>query len=550
MLLLSPGMVLAASQHDLIWHTRLANELGAALPDGTGVVVSQVEADGSDGDYRTWIDGDERQGKTVTLRSGPSDGSNHAGAIGNIIFGNLSGIASGVTNIQAWEAGHWLGAGDIDQSTSLLKTGLTSHLGVPLVETADVQNNSWIGGLSTSVLTIDAIRRLDYTIERDNYVSVVGLNNGSGTAIPKLLAHAYNVISVGTSHGGHSQGLTTFDGIGRTKPDLVAPYDNTSGATAAVSGVAAILVETAGQTAARNSEVIKAALLAGATKHEFTDWDRSTSRPLDEVYGAGQVNAYRSYHIVASPEQSASSTREVDLVGWDFVASPAEDEHLYFFSVAESMGNLDELSVALTWNRLVTDGLNGDSFGALGSTVADLRLDLFKASNYQLGANLQASDSEKDNVEHLYLNHLDPGQYALRVSGASGTDFALAWSGTEFGMMGDLNLDGIVDNDDVDAFVGGWGGTQAAAGLDTWRTGDMNQDGATNLADFLLVRGRLSPDFGAQVGLATQLAAGSAVVPEPGSLLIATLGALALVTRRGWDGLAMAARLSFIRSHP
>ncbi len=164
-------------------------------------------------------------------------------------------------------------------STSFLKTGQTSASGVPLIETADVQNNSWIGAFESSSSDTDAIRRLDYTINRDNYVSVVGISNRSSDTIPRLLAHAYNVISVGCTDGNHSRGTTTYDGTGRTKPDLVAPYDTTSGATAAVSGVSAMLVEAAGQTAARNSEVIKAALLAGATKHEFSDWDRTATDP-------------------------------------------------------------------------------------------------------------------------------------------------------------------------------------------------------------------------------------------------------------------------------
>ncbi len=342
---LLPIVVASANQNDRIWHTRLANELGANLPDGTGIVVSQVEATGNSGNYRPWISGSEMDGKTVILRSGESDTSNHAASIGRTIYGNTSGIASGVTTIHSWEAQHWLGISGTT-STSFLKTGETSEEGEPLVELADVQNNSWVGQLGTFISDLDAIRRLDYTIHRDNYVSVVGVNNGSSSTLPKLLAHAYNVISVGRSDGSHSQGTTRFDGNNRTKPDLVAPNGTTSGATAAVSGVSAILVETAGQTAARNSEVIKAALLAGATKHEFDDWDQTVSRPLDEVYGAGELNAYRSYHIVAAPEQAASSTQEVDLIGWDFVHNPSGSNHLYYFSVDESMGFLDELSIA------------------------------------------------------------------------------------------------------------------------------------------------------------------------------------------------------------
>jgi hypothetical protein len=521
-----------ANPMDDIWHTRLVNELGADVPTGVGIVVSQVESADGKSNYRTWIEGDEMSGKNIVLESGGSGASNHAGAIATTLFGNRSGIASGVVDVHAWETEHWLGASGTHTATSFLKAGQTSSTGVPKVETADVQNNSWVGSFSSSTSDIDAIRRLDYSINRDNYVSVVGLNNGSSKPIPKLLAHSYNAISVGLTSGGHSQGVTAYDGIGRTKPDLVAPYATTSGATAAVSGVSAILLETAGQTAARNTEVVKAALLAGATKHELADWTRTTTRPLNAVYGAGELNAYRSHQIVAANEQSASANNEVDIVGWDFVANPAASQHTYFFSVDEQMGYLDELSVALTWNRVVTDGISGSGFGSLQSTVADLSLQLFEASNFTLGSSLQLSDSSVDNVEHIYRRRLEPGQYALRVSGAAGTDFALAWLGTDFGLMGDLNLDGIVDNDDVDAFVGGWGAAKAFGTLDTWRRGDMNQDGLTDFADFVLLRGGLNLATGAEVSLASLLSGGESTIPEPRSLITAGIAMLMLLAIR------------------
>ncbi len=256
-------------------------------------------------------------------------------------------------------------------------------------------------------------------------------------------------------------------------------------------------------------------------------------RPLDEVFGAGELNAYRSYHIVAAPEQAASSTQEVDLVGWDFVENPAASEHLYYFSVDESMDYLDELSVALTWNRVITDGISGSGFGNLQSTVANLSLELFEASEFTLGSSLQLSDSPVDNVEHLYLQHLDPGQYAIRVSGAAGTDFALAWSGTDYGMMGDLNLDGIVDMDDVDAFVAGWGSQQVMGNLDSWRAGDMNQDGITNLTDFILLRSGFNSVMGTEVTVSMLVGGvGSSAIPEPRSLLLAGLMLLPLLALR------------------
>ncbi len=524
LLLFVPAAKLRA-QPDLrneLWHTMLANELGAAMPLGTDVTVSQVEAgDGAD-NYRPLYDG-----KNLTLMSGPTDVSTHAANVARITFGNDSGIAPAVTDINVWHVDHFLGTSEspASNSTSFLKVGQTNSSGVPRIETADVQNNSWVGTFGQTSVNQEAVRRLDYTINRDNYVSVVGVNNGSVTAVPELLAHAYNVVSVGVSSGNHSQGTTTIDGTGRTKPDIVSPYDTTSGATASVSGVAALLVETAGTTDAQNSEVIKAALLSGATKHDFGGWDRTVTRPLDETFGAGQLNAYRSYHIVAADQQQASDTNEVALIGWDFVESPSTNEYLYFFSVDEDQGKVDELSVTLTWNRVVTDGFSDSRFGNLQSSLANLSLELFEASDFVEGDSLQSSNSSVDNVEHLYLEHLDPGQYAIKVSGAAGTDFALAWSGTDYGVAGDVNLDGLVDDADIDAFVAGWGSHDGQGTLESWRAGDMNQDGQTDLQDFLLLREGFNSNPQVNLDLAQLLSTNVAPVPEPsGVVLAASIG--------------------------
>ena len=73
----------------------------------------------------------------------------------------------------------------------------------------------------------------------------------------------------------------------------------------------------AGTDGAR-SEVIKAMLMAGATKGEFANWidpttglvnpwNRTQTRPLDDVFGAGELNVYNSYLIGIGGKQSASA---------------------------------------------------------------------------------------------------------------------------------------------------------------------------------------------------------------------------------------------------
>ncbi len=507
----------SGSEKTDIWFTLLSSELGDALPRGSGVHVSQVESPNSSGHYTPSPSDPQFTGKTFFPKSGITGGnSSHARGVGRRFYGNSSSIARDISTIDNWEANHWATDGFLNTSSTL----------EPGVEIRAVQNHSWIGTFGDSVADTDAIRRFDYTINRDNYVAVAGMNNGDSMTLPSLMGHSYNAISVGRSDGNHSHGMTTLDTAGRIKPDIVAPLSLTSHTTPYVGGAAAMLLEEGAGTQAENSEAIKSILLAGATKHEFSDWDRTSARPLDDVYGAGELNVYRSYHILDAGEQESSRTANVGQIGWDFEIAPTSNDDLYFFNVAEN-DTLHELSVVLTWNRIVTDGLGGAAWGNPQSTLADLSLELWSANSFSLDARLDFSNSRVDNVEHIYQQQLEPGQYAIRVLGAAGTDFALAWSGTDYSTMGDLNLDGFVtgdgtgpiETDDLSAFIAGWGRTHSAANVEAWRQGDLNLDGTTDLYDFALLRSV----YPAAAGIASAL-----TVPEPSSVGIAVLIAVAL----------------------
>jgi PEP-CTERM motif len=115
---------------------------------------------------------------------------------------------------------------------------------------------------------------------------------------------------------------------------------------------------------------------------------------------------------------------------------------------------------------------------------------------------------------------------------------------TNYSILGDLNLDGIVSGDgngpavtdDVSAFISGWGSSQATGNITSWKKGDLNLDGKVDASDFLLLRTAFnSAGSGASLNsLTTLLGGGNGGVPEPSSVILATIGGalLALFCRR------------------
>lgn len=108
-----------------------------------------------------------------------------------------------------------------------------------------------------------------------------------------------------------------------------------------------------------------------------------------------------------------------------------------------------------------------------------------------------------------------------------------------YSMIGDVNIDGVVtgdgtgtpENDDVAALVSGWGVDNLAGkgDYDSWKRGDLNLDGKTDVQDFLLLRGALNEPIANQ---AMQAMFGG--VPEPTSAFLGILavGILSAMGRR------------------
>jgi hypothetical protein len=549
------GMAHAGYKDD-IGYTRLLIEQGANLPDGSGVHVTQAEASTSgEGNPAVFLPDNvnvaELAGKIVTDQSGSTTGtfSSHATGVAKTFYGNTSSIAAGISAINAYLADSWL-------QSDFLRFGSVPDK-KPLSSSDRIANHSWIGSYADVAYDSEVLRRTDWLVETDEFIQCVGVRNSSNANQP-LLSGAYNVIAVGKSDGLNGYGTTQLDSdyvSGRTRPEIVAPKSTSSTATPVVAAAAALLVELGNNnpglstdpvvtsTTSRNgntvnnaerSEVIKAALMAGADRvtsnsssADITDYRadpaNQTVNGLDSRYGAGQINIYNSFHIIAAGEQNsdeddAPGSGVIGLSGFDYDpsfggAGGSNPAASYRFSAGE---NAVAMSATLAWN-IAVDGGNGSGFSG-GTTLHNLDLYLYDISD---GGQvlLQSSASSVDNTETIRAI-LDAGRdYLLQVAGQGSFDwdYALAW---QMVVLVDTDGDGIPDAVDMDddndglpdadeAIYGtnplvadsdsdGFGdGMEVAYGsnpvLDTdtpasnhINNGDINNDGVVDVVDVLL----------------------------------------------------------------
>jgi hypothetical protein len=142
-----------------------------------------------------------------------------------------------------------------------------------------------------------------------------------------------------------------------------------------------------------------------------------------------------------------------------------------------------------------------------------------------------------------YYFHDDPAQdYLHSIS-------EIMRSHPDYSHIGDVNLDGVVagdgtgapGSDDVTDFILGWGNDneQGIGTIGSWRDGDLNRDGKTDVSDFLMLRSALNGGISAAVmatlfGDATFEEIAGSGVPEPATGLLASFAIawLTLATRR------------------
>jgi len=453
--------------------------LGPDAPTGAGIVGSYVEAPDGNGFWRPDLTIGELSGKSLTVESSGASGlSAHSSGVMRQLCGDTTSVAPGMTDIHLWEALDWL--------NDFLRAGSGGAIAPePLPAPIRVLNNSWIGSANPS-LDNDVLRRADLVIDRDRLLIASGMSN-SPAGNPPLMGHLYNGLAVGTRDGGHGNLPTQsgIDGPGRMKPEIVGVAGTTSSATPQIAAVGAVLSETietwpglATNLNARRVQVLKAAILAGATKEnqltgtwtngpETSGPDRGvTLTPLDDVMGVGTANVDRSHMVLTALEQNGTDDPDaasgLPSRGWDYDTIGVGQTRYWGIDVPEGA---DALAVVLTWNRTVRlstnewavadldlELLRREADGSLAPLTGDAGLGVFASGNV-------ASRSPVDNIEHLYLEGLAPGSYVLRAErldagGSPPTNwpFAIAWLGPEPvapGVPEDVNGDGTVSLDDL-----------------------------------------------------------------------------------------------------
>lgn len=538
--LVLPWVAVAADYRDDIGHVALVTELGSATPSGIGVPVSHVEAPGSNLAWMPEISNAEFLGKTIVDESGsPATYSSHATSVGQIFYGLTSSTAKDIASIAVYNANPWWQGG-------FLRTPvppLSGNGSQPLFSDSRVANHSWTGTTTNTAnqTTYDSplLRRLDWVIARDEFITVVGLNNdGSNSA---LLSSSFNAIAVGRSDGGHATGTTVvglapYDAVytaGRAKPDLVAPSSVTSLATPMVSAAAAMLVQLGNGNSAlstdpvskfttnrqgnpvRNAErveVVRAALMAGALRSttgnvaapDITDYrataGNQTSNGLDRRFGAGQLNIANSYHIIAAGEKnslqdSSAGGGQAGLRGFDYdprfggATGTNNDTATYYFPVQATDARF---TFALVWNLKIHGGTVSNFNSTAYFYNLDLRLyDVTNASPVLVAS----STSTTENTENLHVLLTAGRSYSVEVKKATtqGTfdwDYGAAWQIVP--LSADADGDGTADS--VDNCINHANADQFDADNDGFGNrcdGDFNNNGSTNSQDTTIFRASL-----------------------------------------------------------
>ncbi len=275
--------------------------------------------------------------------------------------------------------------------------------------------------------------------------------------------------------------------------------------TPMVAGVAGLLVQAARQdpnlapavSPKGGNLALKAILMSSATKLPYWHKGRLSTEddhdaPLDYAQGAGMVHGLHAYQLLKA---GRGAPGDVPPAGWDLnqVGAGQNFQQAYRMTVDEPGDKV--LTATLVWNRHYSSEY---PFKRIADSDSDLRLELWAVdpANSANDLLLDYSDSRVDNVEHLYVPVV-PGYtvYELVVSynnpegkptAVAGEPYAVAWS---LGAKGpqenigwhDLNADGVVNEHDFTILMNNW--VLGLKSPEAYVIGDLNGDGTIDADD-------------------------------------------------------------------
>ena len=247
------------------------------------------------------------------------------------------------------------------------------------------------------------------------------------------------------------------------------------------------------------------------------DWDLTNYDPANKA--AGGIATWMDTLDSADPgagwwsEQNGTAHPDADGLesgimhgNWD----PSEAGYYDTYTDAVLTIALVEDEIGLGGSFTYTDV----TLDVVGKVPGDVNLDGFvtQADLDIANANLGSNDAHWGMGDVTGGNVLDWGGLDGAVDAQ---DIALITNMLTGGIEGDLNLDGSVNSSDLDLVRANWGRTDASSTLD----GDATGDGYVNSSDLDVIRanwGNTAPT----------------AVPEPGFLMLAAAGLLALALRR------------------
>jgi hypothetical protein len=382
-------------------------------------------------------------------------------------------------------------------------------------------------------------RGIESMADHHGLIVVAGIGNGLKANDPLLYpAAAANVIGVGVIDSVNIEDLATnlahfslaypdHSSLGptidrRCKPDIVAPgnclaanvnepdgYEPTgdwsSFSTPIVAGTIGLLVQKAKQNPALSAAVspeggncvMKAILLNSATKLPYwhkgrLEKDDDHQVPLDRIQGAGMLNAVGAYkHLIAGQNKPG----DVSTTGWDLnqLDKNVRLHNIYRITLTETGAKY--INVTVAWNRHYKSVY---PFEPVPENDGNLRLELWAIDPENSGNDylLDYSDSEVDNVEHIYCR-VDPNysNYEIVLS-YSDVDtqnqtamiqrYGLTWDvsdsiNNDSIIWYDLNNDGIVDESDFTIVLDNW--INSISSPDSYLYGDIDSNGIFDAND-------------------------------------------------------------------